>query len=514
MAATRPSSWSCSTRRRCASRSTSSGPLDVDTATRIGLRLLEALEAAHRVGLVHRDVKPSNILLCHDGRVKIADFGIAKADDQTELTREGSLLGTATYLAPEQLTGTDIDGRADLYSLGIVLYESVVGHVPFEGDTGAAVALARLHRAPIDPRRLRADIPPSFAAVLMRALEREPDDRYASAAEFRAALLDSSERTGPVVLEPLPADDRDPTETTPSFTRSERRWLLPALFIILDRHRPDRRRPAGEGHQPLQRIRRSHHDDQWGRRPAGTAHPRSDGDVRSRGTGRPRGERRPRGAGRRRRRLDTAWRTESYEQTDFFGSKKGVGLGAVLPGPSAVSRLSVTGSDTGWDAEVYVLPDAGVDGVDLSTLQPVGQLTDVRGSAEVGSRAERPVTTVLLWITNLGDPGDEGDIGRDPRSPSRAPHRVPDHDGGDRRTCRPRDDRSRSSGRRPPVTDGRCRSSSRPHLDQHPRGVPVDVPGSGRCGGRHPGGTDRDRPGRSSASTDGPASRRGTTGSR
>ena len=150
------------------------GRLDADTTLRIGLRLLDALEAAHRSGLVHRDVKPSNVLLCADGRVKIADFGIAKAEDQTELTREGSLIGTATYLAPEQLTGGDVDGRADLYSLGIVLYECLTGRVPFEGDTGAAVALARLHTTPTDPRRLRADIPPRLAGAVMKALDATP----------------------------------------------------------------------------------------------------------------------------------------------------------------------------------------------------------------------------------------------------------------------------------------------------------------------------------------------------
>ena len=91
------------------------GPLDAETTVRIALRLLDALEAAHRAGLVHRDVKPSNILLCRDGRVKVADFGIAKADDQTDLTQQGTLVGTASYLAPEQLLGGAGDARTDLY---------------------------------------------------------------------------------------------------------------------------------------------------------------------------------------------------------------------------------------------------------------------------------------------------------------------------------------------------------------------------------------------------------------
>ncbi|MFI5043460.1 MAG: serine/threonine-protein kinase [Acidimicrobiales bacterium] len=381
------------------------GPLDVETATRIGLRLLEALEAAHRVGLVHRDVKPSNILLCHDGRVKIADFGIAKADDQTELTREGSLLGTATYLAPEQLTGTDIDGRADLYSLGIVLYECVVGHVPFEGDTGAAVALARLHRAPIDPRRLRADIPPTFAAVLMKALEREPDQRFGSAAEFRAALLDSGVPAGPTILEPLPdSEDGEPTETTPSFGRSERRWLLPALFILLiataltvagllikDSNPFSGSDPtttttaaAGPAQLPI--------DSMVTFDPKGRGDPGENDQLASRAAD---GD------------ASTAWRTESYDQANFFGSKKGVGLATVLRQPANLSKVTVTGSETGWSASVYVLPGAGVDGLDLSTVKPVAELKDVRGTA-TADLAGADGQTVLVWITNLGDPGDGG----------------------------------------------------------------------------------------------------------
>ncbi len=207
--------------------------VDADTTVRIGLRLLDALEAAHRAGLVHRDVKPSNILLCADGRVKIADFGIAKADDQTELTQEGSLVGTATYLAPEQLLGNPVDGRADLYSLGIVLYECLTGRVPFQGETGAAVALARLHADPVDPRRLRADVPPRVAEAVLRTLQREPDDRFDSAADLRAALMDTGVRPPvppPVVLAEV---DVEPYDDEPSFARSQRGWLFPALFILL-----------------------------------------------------------------------------------------------------------------------------------------------------------------------------------------------------------------------------------------------------------------------------------------
>ncbi|MCB1272668.1 MAG: serine/threonine protein kinase, partial [Microthrixaceae bacterium] len=200
------------------------GALDSESVRRIGLRVLDALETAHNAGLVHRDIKPSNVLLCTDGRVKVADFGIAKADDQTDVTREGSLLGTAAYLSPEQLDGAAVDGRSDLYALGLVLYECLVGRSPFDGDSPAAVALARLHVDPVDPRRFRSEVPPSLATTVMRALRRDPDERFVDAAEFRAALLEN-EPPRPV---PVPAVDTTPAAepAAAGFGRSERRWLV------------------------------------------------------------------------------------------------------------------------------------------------------------------------------------------------------------------------------------------------------------------------------------------------
>ena len=117
---------------------------------------------AHAAGLVHRDVKPANLLLCDDGRVLITDFGIAKIRDDTDLTQTGTMLGTAKYLAPEQVEGGPVDGRTDVYALGIVLYETVCGRPPFSADSQTATALARLTTDPVPPSRLRADVPPSL----------------------------------------------------------------------------------------------------------------------------------------------------------------------------------------------------------------------------------------------------------------------------------------------------------------------------------------------------------------
>jgi len=378
------------------------GTIDPDTTLRIGLRLLDALESAHRAGLVHRDVKPSNVLLCDDGRVKIADFGIAKADDQTELTRDGSLLGTASYLAPEQLTSTDVDARADLYSLGLVLYECLTGRVPFRGDTGAAVALARLHTTPTDPRRIRSDVPTRLADALMRALERDPDRRFDSAADFRAALLHADVEVptavpGPPIEPPaLTTVEHDP----PGFGRSERRWLLPAFLILLiavgiivagllfrESRQPDSAGPTTSSTvapaEPLPVASVSSYDPQG----SGTsgendslAARATDGDDL------------------------TAWRTETYDQPDFFGDKTGVGLVIHLAGRSRLESVRVSGSTNGWSGQVYVL-DGDPDPAGPGDLHPSATLTDVRGpvSVDVGGATG---TTVLLWITDLGDPAD------------------------------------------------------------------------------------------------------------
>lgn len=164
--------------------------LSPDLTMHIGACVAAALDAAHRGGLVHRDVKPGNILITPDGRVLLTDFGIAKGlgGDGDDLTSPNVMMGTAKYLSPEQVRGRRLDGRADLYSLGLVLYECLAGRVPFLGETDADTALARLNRDPTDLTRLRPTLPYGLAALIHRLLARKPDDRYASGAELRNEL--------------------------------------------------------------------------------------------------------------------------------------------------------------------------------------------------------------------------------------------------------------------------------------------------------------------------------------
>ena len=164
--------------------------LSPDLTMHIGACIAAALDYAHHANLVHRDVKPGNILITPDGRVLLTDFGIAKGLGSTDddLTSPNVMMGTAKYLSPEQVRGRKLDGRADLYSLGLVLYECLAGRVPFLGETDADTALARLNRDPTDLTRLRPTLPYGLAPLIHRLLSRKPDDRYATGIEVRNEL--------------------------------------------------------------------------------------------------------------------------------------------------------------------------------------------------------------------------------------------------------------------------------------------------------------------------------------
>jgi serine/threonine protein kinase len=182
------------------------GALDVGRVLRLGRELLAALGAAHAAGLIHRDVKPANVLITQDGLAKVADFGIAKAvaaDEgsapQMDLTTTGQMIGTVAYMAPERLAGRPATVQSDLYSVGVVLYEALTGTRPFAASTPIAVVRAVDQATPVPLRERRPGLEPRLITVVERAMARNPEDRFASAADMAAALED---RAGPAVGDP------------------------------------------------------------------------------------------------------------------------------------------------------------------------------------------------------------------------------------------------------------------------------------------------------------------------
>jgi len=207
------------------------GPLPVREAIALTLQVARGLSFAHDQGLVHRDVKPQNVLLDGDGRAKVTDFGIAHAVDVDGMTITGTIMGTSNYIAPEQASGQPVDEQTDVYSLGCVLYELLAGEVPFEGDTFVAVAMKHVNEPAPSVTEVRPDVPPRLDWAIQRAMAKEHTERFGSMAEFASELeachgeLDGEEGATMIVPAPRAAKSRPPAAR-------KRRWgLWPAVLL-------------------------------------------------------------------------------------------------------------------------------------------------------------------------------------------------------------------------------------------------------------------------------------------
>jgi hypothetical protein len=213
-----------------AERLASDGRLEPAAAANVAASVLSALAAAHAVGIVHRDVKPANILLERNGTVKLADFGIAKRHDADDVTIVGDVVGTPKYLAPELLDGAPATPSSDVYATGVVLFEMLAGRPPFDATTPLATALAHREHAVPDLATLRPDVPANLTAAVNRAMAKDPAHRFASAAAMRAQIVGTPQPSEPTTKVALA-----PTEVIrPGYERGRlaRWWALPAAALI------------------------------------------------------------------------------------------------------------------------------------------------------------------------------------------------------------------------------------------------------------------------------------------
>jgi serine/threonine-protein kinase len=376
------------------------GPMRPAIVAAIGLQIAEALDAAHRAGIIHRDVKPGNVLLCGDdpigapNSVKVADFGIARAAtarDSTDLTQPGVLLGTTKYLSPEQAQGAEPDARSDVYALGVVLYEMLTGRPPFAGASAVATALAHVEQEPLRPRQVRAGIPRSMETIVLKAMAKDPEQRFATAADLAAALrsvdVGDDDAVPAVIRDPTP-----PTGTPPAFHQSERGWLVPALLIVLAAAGliaigialsgtsvlpgTTKSNNAAAGPQPVPIVAATSVDPKDGEEKPELVKYVFDGDP------------------------STFWETSSYADRNFGRLKPGLGLQLDLGASGSVSSVEVNSPSNGWLASVYVAaqgsPDIKAWGAPAATTP-----NEVIGSTTIRLPAKTSGRYVLLWFTQL-----------------------------------------------------------------------------------------------------------------
>jgi eukaryotic-like serine/threonine-protein kinase len=360
------------------------GRLEVREALEIAVEIARGLAFAHEQGLVHRDVKPQNVLLNGDGRAKVTDFGIARSlDVEHSVTQTGTVLGTSNYIAPEQASGQPVDAHTDVYSLGVVLYELLTGELPFPGDNFVAVAMKHVHEPPPNTLDRRGDLPLRVAAAVDRALEKAPEHRFptmeAFAAELEACLAELERGPDGSVTAVIPAAQRlrpqrqrKAVSPVPVLIGLAGILAVAAIFVgllTLGNNKEDNV-PVGAALSISGVTAYDPYGDNNSEHDAEAPYA-TDGDRK------------------------TYWTTEDYN-SGLEHVKQGVGVVLDAHSPVEVSRITVQTDTPGFTAEIRATNIQGGTTTSVSDKKVVSRTTrfDIHQSA--------PKRFYVVWITKLG----------------------------------------------------------------------------------------------------------------
>jgi serine/threonine protein kinase len=381
------------------------GRLPIDEAVAYAIEIGRGLTAAHARKLVHRDVKPQNVLIDPDGRAKVTDFGIARSLESKGLTATGRVLGTTDYVAPEQAMGVEVDERSDVYSLGVVLYEMLTGDVPFRAETQVGVAMKHVNEPMPDVQTKRPEVSAAVASVVDRATTKDPRDRYGTVAEMVRDLEQTLEvevaRRGGTSGQATSVLDSVP----PSRRRLARRRHISRLWIamaivgialiasaaLIFGDRIDFGGNGGSKGSKTTEVRLPND--------AASEFDPPPGDQQETGTEQLAIDSNPTG---------TAWSTEHYDSADFGGLKDGVGLAIDAGDAVAAKSMVIRALTSGYDAQIY--ETAGAQPSSLSGWgQPVATISD-GGDSETVRLPGKQAESFLVWITKA--PPAQDDPGR------------------------------------------------------------------------------------------------------
>jgi eukaryotic-like serine/threonine-protein kinase len=384
------------------------GPLDLQEALAYAIEIGRGLTVAHARRMVHRDIKPQNVLIDSEGRAKLTDFGISRQLEQDGMTATGRVLGTTDYVAPEQAMGHGADQRSDVYSLGVVLYEMFTGEVPFAADSQVGVAMKHVNEELPDVQAVRPELSAASALVVERATAKDPAQRYAdigemiddlsTALEVEAARAGSTTGEATSVLEAVPPAKRKLSG------RARWSWAAIALIVVVGAGALAATQLISSGDTPLVGKNENGHQGPAGAPLAlesATAYdPEGDGHEEDQTEefaidGNP---------------TETSWTTEHYDTDTFAGTKTGPdpGVGIYVTSKAAASpqKMVIQSPTPGWDAQIFAAPAGPPEGIEEWGEQ-IGEVEDAEKTEEIQLHLGTAAKYFLIWFTKASPASDQ-----------------------------------------------------------------------------------------------------------